>query len=271
MLTWSYPYATPDTRGPAMGATGDASAVLDALAAAGYRGVELLVRDPRAVDVPAVRAALAGSGLVVAAIGTGPVVADDRLTLADADGTVRRRAVDRARSAVDLAAELGGHVAIGKLRGSLGDDPDRAWDHLRAGLSVVAGHAGSAGVVVVLEPQGPATMDNLTTTEEGLGFVRDLALPSVALMLDLLHVEAADPAPVRSWAAAGEHLRYVHVADSGRAAPGRGGFDLPAHLAALEATGYDGFATVEIAQGADPLVTAREAIRYVSGLTGAPG
>lgn len=266
-MRWSYPYGTPETAAPVLGAQGDAREVFDALAASGYSGVELFVRDPGEIDRRMLGAALAQSGLAVAAIGTGPVVSDDNLTFTAADPGVRAAAVRRAKGAVDLAAELGCHINIGKLRGNVGSTgAARSWSWMRASLLQVAEHAAAAGVTIAIEPQNSSVIDNLITTSAGLGFVGELAHPNVALMVDAYHANIEDKWPVLAYVQAREVLRHVHFADSNRRAPGRGNIDFALHLAALDALGYDGFVTLELDQQGDWLATAKEAVGYLTAL-----
>ena len=58
-------------------------------------------------------------------------------------------------------------------------------------------------------------------------------------------------------------VRYVHLADSNRLAPGRGHLDFGEVLDALGTIDYDGWVSVEILPDDDPDAMARQAIRYM--------
>ena len=130
----SYPVATPEVRAAILGAKGAPGEILPALRDAGYAAIEPFVGDPDAFDSSEWIAAVQRSGLAVAALGTGPVVFDHKLTFTDPDASVRRAAVARAKTIVDLAARLGTQVNIGKLRGDLaaGDAAQTSRDWMRA-------------------------------------------------------------------------------------------------------------------------------------------
>jgi sugar phosphate isomerase/epimerase len=261
-MRWSYPFGTRDTGGGVLGARGDVFLVFDALASAGYDGVELLVRDPAAAETSDIEAALQSSGLVVAAIGTGPVAAEG-LTLTSPESAVRRVTVERLRACIDLAQRFGAGVNLGKVRGLVSPYPDQAWAWMGDGLRRVADHAAQAGVCVTIEPQSSPGLDNIQTTAAGVAFVREFAHPSLQLMIDAYHAEAADRWPSLAYVVARDVLRHVHFADTGRLPPGRGTFNLELHLATLTALDYSGFITFEINQLDDPLSTARESLEHM--------
>ncbi|MDI7275807.1 MAG: TIM barrel protein, partial [Anaerolineae bacterium] len=84
----------------------------------GADGVELLTVDPKALDLPSIRAALEESGLEVAAVGSGAVAFAAGLTLLHADPAVATQARQRLRDLVDLAAQVQAPlVTIGSFRG----------------------------------------------------------------------------------------------------------------------------------------------------------
>ncbi|ULR47871.1 sugar phosphate isomerase/epimerase family protein [Streptomyces deccanensis] len=73
----------------------------------GYDGVEVQVRYVTARGAEALARTVESHGLRVLGIGTGPVAAQDGLTLTDPAPDVRRHALDRLRGAARLAGALG--------------------------------------------------------------------------------------------------------------------------------------------------------------------
>src|SRR5688572_21532426 len=106
----AYPIATPEVRSPILGLHGDPDEVLPALRDAGYDGIEPFVADPAKFSIEAWARAVEHNGLEVAAVGTGPVVSDDKLTFTDRDESARRAAIVRAKDVVRFAACLGAQV-----------------------------------------------------------------------------------------------------------------------------------------------------------------
>jgi len=260
-----YPIATPEVRAAILGAKGAPEAILPALRDAGYAAIEPFVGDPDAFDSFAWSAAVERSGLAVVALGTGPVVFDHKLTFTDTDASVRRAAIARAKTIVDLAARLGTQINIGKLRGDLapGDAAQTSHDWMRAAFSEVCAHAEARGVVVTLEPQNRTIINNLNTTAESLAWLHDLALPNLKLMLDVFHMNHEREDIPTSLVAAREVLLHVHYADTDRRAPGDGDFDFVAITRALRAVGYNRTITVEIKQDPDVLSAARRSAGFL--------
>jgi protein FrlC len=148
------------------------------------------------------------------------------------------------------------------MRGKLGANAHESWGWMREGLRLVADHAQEADLVITIEPQNSAVLDNICTTADGIAFVNDFDHPQVRLMIDAYHAEIGDTWPSLAYVSARDVLRHVHFADSDRLPPGQGRLNLVLHLATLKALGYGGFITFEIDQLDDSMATARVAVEY---------
>jgi sugar phosphate isomerase/epimerase len=260
----AYPVATPEVRGLILGWAGPIKRVGSELAAAGYAGIEPFVCNPDAFDGAAWLRAVERCGLTVAAIGTGPVVADDSLTFTAVDEAGRRAAIERAKAIVRFAAPCGAQVNIGKLRGNLPAGAEaRARDWMRAAFAEVCAYAATLGVVVTLEPQNHTVVNNLNTTLGGLAWLRELALPNLRLMLDVFHMDFEGENVAAALGAARDVLWHVHFADTGRRVPGKGTIDFRAAVEMLRTLGYERFVTVEIKQEPDCATAARRAAAFL--------
>lgn len=242
----AYMYATPDVSPAKVTAVqGDAPACFAAIRAAGYEGVELLVRDPRALDHALLERQLADAGLAMPAVCTGEVYGEDLLSFADPDPARRAEALDRMLAAMDLAARFGAMVNVGRFRGRYRDDvaPEqtRAW--LTQGMRAAAD--ARPDTQIVLEPVNHLYENFLTGTRESVDFVRHLDRPSIGLMLDLAHITIEGEVHADSLAAARDYFWHYHVCDSDRRACGDGDWDIATALRELVASGYDGWITAE--------------------------
>jgi sugar phosphate isomerase/epimerase len=264
MIKLAYPVATPEVRGPILGAGGPIERVCAELCAAGYAAIEPFTCNPEAFDAETWVRAVERSGLAIATVGTGPVVADDKLTFTAADEAVRCAAVARAKAVVRFAARCGAQMNIGKLRGDLPAGAEaQARDGMRAAFAEVCAEADRHGVTVTLEPQNRTIINNLNTTTESLAWLRALALPRLRLMLDVFHMAHEGEDIPAGFAAAREALQHVHFADTARRVPGDGAIDFRGAVAGLRAIGYDRFITVEIKQEPDVATAARRSAEYV--------
>jgi sugar phosphate isomerase/epimerase len=79
---------------------GDFQTNVARIAAYGYDGVELAIRDPKLVDVEGLEAVVAEYGLEVPAIGTGQAWGEEGLSFTSDDPAVRRAAIERVKSHV---------------------------------------------------------------------------------------------------------------------------------------------------------------------------
>lgn len=258
-MRYAYPLATPEITKPLLALHAPPEQACAQLAELGYTGIEPFVRDPASFDGESFARAIEASGMTVAAVGTGPVAAHDQLVFSQE--ATHEAAIARTRAIIAFAARFGAQVNIGKLRGPV-TSPDDAVRRDEAFRQVCA-YAAEQGVIITLEPQGQAVIDNLNTTAESLAWVRAMELPNLKLMLDSYHLHHEDPVPLASLVAAREVLWHIHFADTRRAVPGTGAIDFRAQLHVLHALGYDRFITVEIAQQPDSLTVAERAIRYL--------
>jgi sugar phosphate isomerase/epimerase len=220
----------------------------------GYDGIELMVRDPACLDWRALTAALQAAGLEVPQLVTGELFGADGLCLATADLELHRRALERTRSVIDLAAELGAMVNIGRLRGRLdllGDVPN-AWEIAVERLRPAVDYAAERGVRITLEPINRYETDFIHTARAGLRMVQDLGRDNVGLMLDLFHMNIEEASIAGGLRQAGARLWHLHIADSNRRHPGSGHLDFPPVFAALREMNYTGYVSAEILPLPDP-------------------
>jgi sugar phosphate isomerase/epimerase len=102
----------------------------------------------------------------------------------------------------------------------------------------------AGGCPIFLEPLNRYEAHVVNRIADGVAF-SDAVGPEIGVMADFFHmnIEEADiPASIR---AGGDHIVYVHVADSNRRQPGHGHTDFTPGFAALKEIGYDGFLGLE--------------------------
>lgn len=168
-----------------------------------------------------------------------------RLVGEDLDATAVQRYVEQALGCV---AALGGHLVVfSGGRGRTvpeGFSPDQAREQLVAVLRQSGDAAAAHGITLVVEPLNRQETNLITSVTEGAEVVRAAAHPAVRLMADLYHmVMEGEPFSVLEPVA--DLLAHVHVADTGRFAPGTGNYDYPAFFNALQGIGYAGLVAAE--------------------------
>jgi len=232
------------------------------IAALGYDGVELAVRDPALLDVPSILEAVKVNKLAVPAIGTGQAFVDEGLSFTNTDNSIRRKAVARIQSQIELAAKFNALVIVGLIRGKLDPQLDRekTFGWLTDALHECADHAEKFKVKLVLEPINRYETDLVNTVAEGLELIEKIGSENLGLLLDTFHMNIEEPSIFDSIRRAGRRIFHFHVADSNRWYPGAGHIDFKKVVQTLKETGYDGFVSAEILPLPDPDACAQKTI-----------
>ncbi|MFG2659738.1 sugar phosphate isomerase/epimerase family protein [Streptomyces sp. NPDC048425] len=256
----------------------DALAVLADL---GYDGVGLTLDhmhlDPLVPDLRTrtrqVARALDRHGLSVTVETGARYVLDPRRkhgpSLLDLDPDARASRTRLLIRAVQVAADLGAH-AVHCFSGITpdGTDDGTAWKRLADALAPVLDAASAAGVPLAIEPEPGhllATLADFHYLREEFG-----GPEALGLTLDIGHCQCLEPLPpadcVRE---AAPWLKHVQIEDMRRGVHehlpfGEGEIDFPPVLEALEATGYQGLAVVELPRHshAGPQL-AQESLRFL--------
>lgn len=260
----AYTVGTPDTHGKMLAYRGDFTEICAILKDIGYSGLELFVRDPHEMDVNKIENIIERYGLEVAAVGTGPVVSEDKLTFTAPDAAVRAAAIERTKAIVDFAARFGAQVNVGKLRGDLmaGNlDQSREWG--RHAFQVICSRAQAKGVNITIEPQNRFVINNLNTTQQALAWVRELEIPNLYLMLDVFHMHIEDRSIVASLIEAKDYNIHLHFAENNRGIPGDGHIDFREIVRVIKALGYNRYISLEIDQIPDSYQAAKVSFDYL--------
>lgn len=251
----AYMMTTPEAPPIQLCWNGDPVHIMRRVAEIGYDGVELQVRDPNAFDGRALGKHAAEAGLVISAVSTGGIGAADNIFLVAKEPEIRRRAIDRFKSVLQLAHEYGVDASIGRFRGSTKAAPSRdiAWAWFREALDELLPVAESLGVRIVLEPQARYIGDMLNTIDETVQFIRTFSSSSLRFEGDLHHQDFEERSLIASLVEGHRSglMSYVQLADSNRSAPGLGNFNWVDILATLHAVGYDGWLAMEFKQTAE--------------------
>jgi sugar phosphate isomerase/epimerase len=260
---------TPEAAPMALCWHGDPAYIIGRIADIGYDGVELQVQDPAKFDHAAIATLASDAGILISAVSTGAIGAAENLYLSAPDATTRRKAIDRFRAVLELAAEYGVDASIGRFRGSgkIAGSREQAVAWLREALEELLPVAESLGNKIVLEPQTRYIGDVLNSIEETVTFIRTFDTVSLTFEADFHHQSLEEHSLVAALVAGQRSglMSYVQIADSTRHAPGTGSFNWIDLMATLRASGYDGWLAMEFTQGRDSDRAAQQAYRVVRG------
>ena len=245
--------------------SGDLDANLAKIAALGYDGVELAIRDPKLVNIDSLDAAVRKHNLVVPAIGTGQAWGEEGLSFTDPDPRFRRVAIERIKSHVPVAARFNAIIIIGLIRGIVkpGVSLNRQSTWLRVALQECSQAASPFGIRLALEPINRYETTLINNVEQGMDLIERVGADNFGLLLDTYHMNIEEPSIETSIRKCGKRIFHFHLADSNRWYPGAGHINFQSILTALKDTGYQGFISGEFLPKPDVDTAASENITYL--------
>lgn len=231
-------------------------------AAYGYHGVELALRTRQDVDEEGLRQLLKQHQMEVSCISTGQVFADLGLYLTAQDKETRKQAVEVLRGLVQMAAEFGQMVNLGRARGFVGEGQTmkQAEAIFIDSLGQLLPDAKANGVTIVIEPVNRYEINFINSVEQCAQLIASINSDRIGIMPDVFHMNIEDVQIGGALEKYAHLVRYVHLADSNRMAPGWGHLDFDEVFSALGRGGYGGWVTAEIL----PLPSADEGARQAA-------
>ncbi len=107
---------------------GDMDYLAETAVKLGYEAIELQMRDPQRYDWAKLRATADQAGLKFSAIATGREYVENGLWLLSDDKAMRRAAIDKIKTHIDMGAVIGAMVIVGSMRKDIPDfSREAAW------------------------------------------------------------------------------------------------------------------------------------------------
>ncbi|MGI6086003.1 MAG: sugar phosphate isomerase/epimerase family protein [Acetivibrionales bacterium] len=233
----------------------------------GYHGVELALRKANEINVSRLSKMLEQNNMEVSAISTGQVFASLNQYLTNPDETQRLEAVKTITDLAILSKDFGKMVNIGRARGFYADDvepsviEDLFIDSLKRIVEVAAKH----DVVVVIEPVNRYEINFINNVEQCAQLLDrvDFYRKNIGIMPDVFHMNIEDAHIGESLEKHADLIRYIHLADSNRYAPGNGHLDFDEVFSSLLKMKYNDWVSVEILPQPTPDIAALKAAEYL--------
>ncbi len=231
----------------------------------GYHGVELALKCADEIDPDKLHKWLKQYHLEVSCISTGQVFADLGLYFTHESDEIREKAIVVFTELIHMAKDFGKIVSIGRARGFVaqGQTREQAEALFIDAARQICGIADKAGVTIIVEPVNRYETNFINNLDEAASMVKRIGCGNLGIMPDVFHMNIEDDKIGASLARNGELLRYIHLADSNRMAPGQGHIDFDDIFGGLKAAGFDGWASIEILAKPDPDTAARQAAEYI--------
>lgn len=220
--------------------------VLEQIKAAGYDGVEVPIFDTNPDHWISWRKKLDELNLDrVAVTINGP----DHHQIS-ADGSMRRKTLERNKQALDCAAVLGSQLLTGPYHSSLGvftgapaSADERSW--AIENLHALAEYAQSHDITLGLEYLNRFESYLVSCTDELITLVDDINHPHCKIMFDSFHANIEETNLTEAITRMGERLVHVQLSENTRGTLGSGHVDFESILSALASIGYTGMISIE--------------------------
>lgn len=240
------------------------AAAVEAIAAIGYRGVEIMADIPHAYPpffVPEQRKALkhllTTRGLTVSNVNAFTLFAQGDTyhpTWIEEDEQLRNARIDHTLACIELAAELGVKTVSLQPGGPLigtGISRETAANRFADGLRGVLDAAKRNNVILAIEPEPGLLIQTSAEYAEfkSRHFEDD---PFIRMNCDIGHLFCVGEDPAGVIRRMPDEIAHIHLEDIGanrvhqHLTPGKGVIDFPSTFAALRDVGYTGWVTVEL-------------------------
>lgn len=238
---------------------------LQTAAALGYDAIEVHTREDAPLDIPAILATYRRCPTRVAMVVTGRLNTEGRVSLIDDVPYARQAAMDGMRRYIDIASELGAGLVIGWARGKVppGKLAESYLERLARSLRSLAHTAETQNVPLNIEVINRYEVNLLRTTRETVDFLNHYELANCFVHLDTFHMNIEETNMIDAIYTAGKRLGYVHLADNNRRYPGAGCLDFARFFRALDASGYEGYLSVECLPDPDGHTAAVRSLAHI--------
>jgi len=225
----------------------------------GYDALELY-GEPQEYDTAHVRELCSDHGITISSICS--IYTDER-DLASPDKKIRQDGIDYMKRVADLSAETGCPVMIvaptACMKMTPWKDPDEEWKWAVESIRKGGEYAGSVKVNLTIEAWNRYETYFVNRLDQCLKLMKDVGLPNTGVMGDTFHMNIDEASIPDAFRLAGKNLNHVHLADSNRAAPGKGHLDFVPIMQALKDIGYSGHLSFELLPAsADPFGTLKK-------------
>ena len=166
------------------------------------------------------------------------------------NATSRLLGIENSKKTIDCCVALGATHLVGPFHSALGEfsgaGPTRdEWNWGVESMRPVAEHAGSADVMLGLEPLNRFEIYLLNTHADAAKFAAEVDHPNCRIMYDTFHCNIEEKNVGQAIRDGGQMICHVHISENDRSTPGSGNVRWDENFDALREINYDGWMVVE--------------------------
>jgi D-psicose/D-tagatose/L-ribulose 3-epimerase len=227
--------------------------VLDRLKGIGYDGVEFLIGSP---DIAAYKRLGNYAKDLDLEVTTVFVVGKDENPVSE-DATVRAKALDRIKWAIDRAQDLNAKILCGPFHSAHAIFAKRAPEDQEYGwsaevLNSAGNYAEQAGIILVLEALNRFECYLCNTMDQLIRLVNMCDHQNIRAMFDTHHANIEEKKFSHAIHSIAPILEHVHISENDRGTPGDGHIHFDEIFSALAKENYGGWLTIEAFSRSDP-------------------
>ena len=224
---------------------GEFTKALHILKEHGFDGVELNLSFDDQHKLRRIKNAIHESGLQLAAVGTGLLYAQEKLSFTDRDFDKRKNALSIVKNLIHFASGEHAVVIIGLVRGSPSPRDRTTDDFLREGLVQFDREAKVNDIRIAIEAINRYETNLLNTANDVVELIENEKLDATGVLLDTFHMNIEEQSITESIRKNVMRIAHFHIADSDRWPPGHGHLEIDELLRILEDSGYTGWVSAE--------------------------
>jgi D-psicose/D-tagatose/L-ribulose 3-epimerase len=214
--------------------------------AAGFDAVELPLFDGTESHYKTIKTELDNLGLACSTV----TVMNPEYSPISPDASIRQKAVERLKWAIDMNYALGSVTMCGPYHSPLGvfsgtgptaDEKSYAVEVLRQAAEL----ARDANLMLAIEYLNRFECYFLTTAVDTLALVKEVDHPNFRCMYDTFHAHIEEKSQASAIKTVAPVMAHVHISENDRGTPGTGQVRWDEAFQALKAVGYNGWLVIE--------------------------
>lgn len=195
--------------------------------------------------------------------------------LCDSDGDDRKKSIEKTKTGIDIASQLGSRYMIGPDYAAITPlplfdfhDPSykNKYQILLEQIKILVDYANSVGVQIEIEPINRYESIFYNTISEAMEICKIINTSNnyfLSITADFFHMNMEESDINSSIIKAKNYIKHIHLSDSNRWLPGYGHIDFISAIKTLIDIDYSGYLTFECGVPGDPDIEIPKSIEFL--------